>query len=136
MSMRNYGIGLYGLVLTCEELDSLVKDNKETILGEDIDEDISTNDLFDLACDLGFFALSELDGVFSGLRQLNCTEKYFDLDYCFILELKKDTLFECYQDKQEIVDEVVNSLKDMGFVNVDIDFIKNNIGFIDGCYTG
>lgn len=132
MSMNNYPIVEYGLILKENELIDLFKkyngENKNEIikcLKQEDFEDILYNyaDIFDV--------LYNVCGNFESLNGEN--EKNFNEEALYILYLDKfnvsnnNVLFQKYENIDEIYTEISKKLIDFGFY-VDNDFLKNNIG--------
>lgn len=149
MSMKCYGIKDCGLLLSVLEFQDLLKKNKNVVRYEELDklegeelaeaiEDIDINCLFDIAYDNDFNIYSEVEGEILSLDMK--TREILDCDDVFILPLQKynlhSILFEKYENEQEIYEELFNKLKDLGFKNIDLDYIKQKTGWIDGTYFG
>ena len=54
-------------------------------------------------------------------------------DDIILLELQKDTLYEKYNDRAEIIAELKNNLKEVGIV-VDDDYINKHFGYVNGSF--
>ena len=134
MSMRTYGIETKGVVLRYGELVDLLKANKNTIKGLSSEEiDNEEYELIDFTYDIDFATYySEFDGYID-LEQSGERE-YFEYEDIILLELKKNNLFEKYENQEEIYDELIDTLKQVG-INVDRDYIVNHYGYINGTET-
>ena len=112
MSMRTYGVQTKGMVVTLNDFQVLLSLNKETIdknLFEDIDnvdfsEVIDFSYLINNACFIG---------EFEGYLETDLMEDrtYYNGDDIILLELQKNTLYEKYNDREEVIEELKNNLK-------------------------
>lgn len=134
MSMRTYGVQTKGMVITLNDFQVLLSLNKETIdknLFEDIDnidfsEIIDFNYLINNACFIG-----EFEGYLE--TDLMGDRTYYNGDDVFLIELQKDTLYDKYNNKIEIIEELKDDLKKVGII-VDNDYIEKHFGYINGSY--
>lgn len=134
MSMRTYGIETKGVILRYNELVDLIKENKDTIKGLSIEEiDNEEYDLVDFTYNIDF---ATYYGEFNGYIDLKESNKreYFDYEDIILLELKKNSLFEKYENQEEIYNELIDTLKQVG-INVDRNYIVNHYGYINGTET-
>lgn len=146
MSMRDYPVFDYGLVLTTNEFLDLLK----TYNGTDIDlkeelNEIVENEDYCAIDDLVYGELSEFDrissfdGEFKNLKENN--EINFNDDDIYVLGLAKfniynnSALYTSYNNEEEIYKEVKETLKRLGF-DVTDDYIIKNTGKIWGTYFG
>ena len=68
-----------------------------------------------------------------GKRDLMEDRTYYNGDDIILLELQKDTLYEKYNDRAEIIAELKNNLKEVGII-VDDDYINKHFGYVNGSY--
>ena len=145
MSMRHYGVETKALVLGVNEIVNLVWKNRKTLddkfkyLLEDVEniDDIVWSDVIDMSymIDYGTY-LSDVDGQLILLdedRQDNV--RYFREDSICIFELKKDNLFEKYENIEEIYKEYLERFRELG-IKIDIPFIKDHFGRLECTYFG
>lgn len=134
MSMRTYGVQTKGMVVTLNDFQVLLSLNKGTInknLFEDVDnvdfsEVIDFSYLINNACFIG---------EFEGYLETDLMEDrtYYNGDDIILLELQKDTLYEKYNDRAEIIAELENNLKEVGII-VDDDYINKHFGYVNGSF--
>ena len=134
MSMRTYGVQTKGMVITLNDFQVLLSLNKGTI-NKDLFENVDNVDFSEVidfsyninnACFIG-----ECDGYLE--TDLMEDRTYYNGDDIILLELQKDTLYEKYNDRAEIIAELKNNLKEVGIV-VDDDYINKHFGYINGSY--
>lgn len=157
MSMRNYAVYEKGLVLGYKDFEILGKSYKGG--NEDIDND---KDMLELIEDMkngdsdfysvqeflesiGFYCVGNLEsGIFrkffgnvneKGLLYNGNTEYLDEEDEFMVLALDKDTLFQKYENLEEIYNEIDTFLKRNGF-KVSREFLQNNVGEISGVSFG
>lgn len=134
MSMRTYGVQTKGMVVTLNDFQVLLSLNKGTIdknLFEDIDNvDFSEVIDFSYLINNAYFI-----GEFEGYLETDLMEDrtYYDGDDIILLELQKDTLYEKYNDREEVIAELKDNLKEVGII-VDDDYINKHFGYITGSY--
>ena len=134
MSMRTYGVQTKGMVITLNDFQVLLSLNKRTInkdLFEDVDnvnfsEVIDFSYLINNACFIG-----EFDGYLE--TDLMRDRTYYNGDDVILIELQKDTLYDKYNNKIEIIEELKDDLKKVGII-VDNDYIEKHFGYINGSY--
>lgn len=147
MSMRDYPVFEYGLVLNAEEMMNLLKTYNgkiENLSKEEVEEIVENND-WGAIDDLTYNELSEFEriGAFDGefQRLIDRETIYFNDDEIYVFGLKQfnvwdnSALYTSYGSMQEIFDEVKESLIRLGF-NVDEGFVRQNIGKVWGTYFG
>lgn len=134
MSMRTYGVQTKGMVVTLNDFQVLLSLNKETIdknLFEDIDNvDFSEVIDFSYLINNAYFI-----GEFEGYLETDLMEDrtYYDGDDIILLELQKNTLYEKYNDREEVIEELKNNLKEVGII-VDDDYINKHFGYVNGSF--
>lgn len=134
MSMRTYGVQTKGMVVTLNDFQVLLSLNKETIdknLFEDIDNvDFSEVIDFSYLINNAYFI-----GEFEGYLETDLMEDrtYYNGDDIILLELQKNTLYEKYNDREEVIEELKNSLKEVGII-VDDDYIDKHFGYVNGSF--
>lgn len=140
MSMRTYGVQTKGMVVTLNDFQVLLSLNKETI-DKNLFKDIDNVD-FSEVIDFSFWLCNNsnnacLIGEFEGYLETDLMEDrtYYNGDDIILLELQKDTLYEKYNDRAEIIAELKNNLKEVGIV-VDDDYINKHFGYVNGSYFG
>lgn len=157
MSMNNYAVFEKGLVLRYDNLEEFARFYKGGF--DTIDEDESMQELLEdmkngdydsysaseLLEEIGFFEVGNFEnGVFRKLYN-NVNEKglmysgeveYLDNESDFlVLSLNKDTLFQKYENLEEIYKEIKEYLKEFGF-EVSEKFLQDNVGEISGVSFG
>lgn len=134
MSMRTYGVQTKGMVVTLNDFQVLLSLNKGTIdknLFEDIDNvDFSEVIDFSYLINNAYFI-----GEFEGYLETDLMEDrtYYDGDDIILLELQKNTLYEKYNDREEVIEELKNNLKEVGII-VDDDYINKHFGYVNGSF--
>jgi hypothetical protein len=133
--MRNYGVQSKCFMLKMSEFTNLMKENKDTIKDFDFENDDLEDycivddfvNMIDYACWFG-----EISGSF---YQENAKEEYqyFDDEDIMIIELTKDTLFDKYNDYNEVYDEIRTDLESVGII-VDNNYVKEHFGLLSGSY--
>ncbi len=141
MAMRTYGVETKGVAITFSELEKLILaniDNIRKVVGDTYFEDTDDIDFSKIAdyvstIDYAFW-VSEFEG---DLMNEDRTKElcYFDGDDVAIIELHKDTLYDKYNNRDEIILELKNALKEVGII-VDDEFIEEHFGTINGTYCG
>ena len=140
MSMNNYAVEMYGLFLTEEDLQELIKNNakglieKELLVEEDLEylDTMCLGEIFDLVEVVGFVFYGDIEGYFNSFYE-GANTKHIDYEEICILPLDKDTLFTCYKDKNEIYEELITKLKAYG-MNVDKEYVEKHTGLFSGTY--
>lgn len=147
MSMRDYPVFDYGLVLDFEGFLELLKSYNgkfEDIPKEELDEMINNEDYgyideliygeFSI-----FYSISAFDGEFGNIKG-NYNTSFTD-ETIYILGLEKfniynnQALFTKYDNEEEIYKEIEKSLEEVG-LKVDMDFILKHTGQVNGMYFG
>ena len=147
MSMRDYPVFDYGLVLNFEGFLELLKSYNgkfEDIPKEELDEMINNEDYgyidelvygeFSI-----FYSISAFDGEFGNIKG-NYNTSFTD-ETIYILGLEKfniynnQALFTKYDNEEEIYKEIEKSLEEVG-LKVDMDFILKHTGQVNGMYFG
>lgn len=134
MSMRTYGVQTKGMVITLNDFQMLLSLNKETIDkssfkdidNADFDEIIDFSYSINNACFIG-----EFEGYLE--TDLMGDRIFYNDDDIILIELQKDTLYDKYNNKIEIIEELKNNLKEVGII-VDNDYIEKHYGYINGSY--
>ena len=149
MAMRTYGVETKGMILTINELYNLIKLNKKNIkqkfeledrwkkVFEDIDN-IEFEDILDFTYNINF---ATFIGEFNGYLDIDKTQErmYFGDRYSgsedvILFELMKNNLYEKYNNREEIIQELKDDLKAVGIV-VDNDYVERHFGYICGSYV-
>lgn len=134
MSMRTYGVQTKGMVVTLNDFQVLLSLNKGTI-DKDLFEDIDNVD-FSEVIDFSYGIKNAcFIGEFEGYLETDLMEDrtYYNGDDIILLELQKDTLYEKYNDREEVIAELKDNLKEVGII-VDDDYINKHFGYITGSY--
>lgn len=139
MSMRNYGVERNGLAMTRDELQKLMlKGNKEIIekyIVADSIEEIDEIDVDEFSSCIDYTnRYYEIEGSLYNLNDWGQME-FFDGDNIVITELEKDTLFEKYENVEEIKQELKDRYKQVG-IELDDEFIEKHFGRFSGTYWG
>lgn len=147
MSMRDYSVLDYGLVLNFEEFLELLKSYNgkfEDIPKEELDEMISDED-YGYIDELvyGEFSIFYLISAFNG--DFNNIKGNYDTGFSdktvYVLGLDKfniynnQALFTKYDNEEEIYKEIEKSLEDVG-LKADMNFIIKHTGRVSGTYFG
>lgn len=139
MSMRHYGVETIGLVITRDELKDLIIKNFETVDKEYLGcNNIEELDDYNVDEFVGCIDWSnifyDIDGKLYNYD--NWGEKeYFDGDIIIITELEFNSLFEKYNNMNEIKQELKNRYEKVGIV-LDDEFIDKHFGRFTGVYFG
>ena len=136
MSMRENPVSDYGLVLNCEEFSDLIKNNYFGENREEVLEDLDCGDIMDImyAYFEKFYSISQFTGELEGIRETE--NKYFEDDEIYVLPfLKADSLFDKYENMEEIYNEIKEEFEYMN-LKFDLDFVKKHIGKVIGSYWG
>ena len=134
MSMRTYGVQTKGMVVTLNDFQVLLSLNKETI-DKNLFKDVNNLD-FSEVIDFSYLINNAcFIGEFEGYLETDLEEDriYYNDDDIILLELQKDTLYEKYNDRAEIIAELKDNLKEVGIV-VDDDYINKHFGYVNGSY--
>lgn len=134
MSMRTYGVQTKGMVITLNDFQVLLSLNKETI-NKDLFEDIDNVDFSEII-DFSYSIKNTcFIGEFEGYLETDLMQDrtYYNGYDIILLELQKDTLYEKYNDRMEIITELKDNLKEVGII-VDNDYIDKHFGYINGSY--
>jgi len=138
MAMRTYGVETKGMVLTLNELQTLLTLNKDNITYDfgDIDN-IDFDEIIDFSYTINF---ATFIGEFNGYLDIDKTQErvYFGDRFgggedIILLELMKNNLYEKYNNRDEVIAELKEDLKAVGII-VDNDFIEQHFGYISGSY--
>ena len=147
MSMRDYPVFDYGLVLDFEGFLELLKSYNgkfEDILKEELEEMINNED-YGYVDELVygefsiFYPISAFDGEFRNIKG-NYNTSFTD-ETIYVLGLEKfniynnQALFTKYDNEEEIYKEIEKSLEEIG-LKVDMDFILKHTGQVNGMYFG
>lgn len=151
MAMRSYGVETNGMVLTLDDFQDLLNKNVKGIvksgnlelLGieeEDLDEsgDLSLVDLIDYTDIVDF--IYEIDnatffGEIEGYIENDKTQErtYFNGDDIVLFDLSKNTLYDKYENRDEIIKELKDDLASVG-IKVDNKYIEEHFGYISASY--
>lgn len=132
--MRTYGVQTKGMVVTLNDFQVLLSLNKETI-DKDFFEDIDNVD-FDEIIDFSYNIKNAcFIGEFEGYLDTDLEENrtYYDGDDIILLELQKNTLYEKYNNRKEVIEELKDNLKEVGII-VDDDYINKHFGYVNGSF--
>ena len=138
MAMRTYGVETKGMVLTLNELQTLLTLNKDNITYDfgDIDN-IDFDEIIDFSYTINF---ATFIGEFNGYLDIDKTQErvYYGDRYgggedIILFELKKNNLFEKYENRDEIIAELKETLSNVGII-VDNDYIEEHFGYVSGSY--
>lgn len=147
MSMRDYPVFDYGLVLDTEGMIALLKTYNgklENLSKKDVEEILENDDWYAID-DLTYGELSEFEriGAFDGefQRLIDSETTNYNDDEIYVFGLKNfnvynnSALYTSYESMQEIFNEVKERLVDLGF-DIDEGFVRQNVGKIWGTYFG
>lgn len=143
MSMRDYGVREYGFILNEElfiellqrkENEKKLNDLLEWLEIENI-EDIDSLCLSDIAQEIGFEIYSQFTGETYNPKIAIDDCIYFQDENMFIMYLQKDTLFDKYENWEEVYQEVKDTLLKYDII-ADDDFIKKYTCQVEGSYWG
>lgn len=136
MSMRENPVSDYGLVLNYSEFEELIKkyyigENREEVL-----EDLDCGDIMDVmyAYFEKFYSISQFTGELEGIRESQDLD-FNDEDIFILPFLKADSLFDKYENMEEIYNEIKEEFEYMN-LKFDLDFVKKHIGKVTGTYWG
>lgn len=143
MAMRTYGIETTGMIITLNDLQTLLSLNQNYIKWEcDIFEDINNADFTELVDFIYQIDFATFIGEFNGYLDIDKTQEriYFGDRFgggedIILLELKKNNLYEKYKNRDEIILELKETLLEVG-IKVDDEYIEEHFGFINGSYIG
>ena len=141
MAMRTHGVETKGMILTINELQNLMKLNKENIEQkfelEDIDN-IEFEDILDFTYNINF---ATFIGEFNGYLDIDKTQermyfgdRYYGSEDIILFELMKNNLYEKYNNREEIIQELKDDLKAVGII-VDNNYVERHFGYICGSYV-
>lgn len=138
MAMRTYGVETKGMILTLNELQTLLTLNKDNITYDFGDiNNIDFDEIIDFSYTINF---ATFIGEFNGYLDTDKTQEriYFGDRFgggedIIILELMKNNLYEKYNNRDEVIAELKEDLKAVGII-VDNDFIEQHFGYISGSY--
>lgn len=124
----------YGFVLKEDDIKDLFLKNKniKDVFLKSVENNTDYETMLDLADELGFMRFFTEDSGFAFFRFQDEGGRE-DIDYgtVFILSLDRDSLFQKYEDYDDIYAEVYTKLKDKGF-DIDIDYVKQFCGILEG----
>lgn len=156
MSMSFGGINDYGFILSSEEFKEILTlvDKKILELDEEDElDDLEDYDLQEISNLVGFEEWYVSQANFARLVEINLETgfprfdnngiktDYFDDENIFIMSFNKDSLVKKYDNFDEIVKEIKESLAKILQISIETiekklgeNFIKNHIGIINGYY--
>lgn len=143
MSTRDYGVREYGFILDTTLLLELLskEENKEKVkefldwLEVDKIEDLDNIGLCDIAQEIGFEIYFQFTGETYNPKVAIDDCIYFQDENMFIMYLQKDTLFDKYENWEEVYQEVKDTLLKYDII-ADDDFIKKYTCQVEGSYWG
>lgn len=161
MSMRNYGVETKGMAFELTDFQRLMNSNVKGIINSGVLEkmgigkiettivdsngnvkksnDLDLIDLLDFTDIIDFtyeIEFATFIGEFEGYLEVDKTQerKYFNGDDIIILELKKyHSLYEKYENRDEIIAELKETLSKVGII-VDDNYIEEHFGYVCGSY--
>ena len=123
MAMRTYGVETKGMILTLNELRTLLTSNKENIKNKDLFVDIDNiefDEIIDFTYNINF---ATFIGDFNGYLEVDKTQERFYFGGRFdsgedviLIELMKNNLFEKYNNRDEIIEELKEDLSNVGII--------------------
>lgn len=139
MSMRTYGVETKGLVITQDELYKLILKNDNKLLRDILDveniDSVDDYDVNDFAYSIDYTTwYSDIDGKLYSIddwREL----QYYNETSIIITELRKDNLYEKYNNFDEIKQELKDTYRQVG-IELDDEFIEKHFGRFSGTYWG
>lgn len=134
MSMRTYGVQTKGMVVTLNDFQVLLSLNKGTI-DKNLFEDIDNVDFSEVIDFIYLINNACFIGEFEGYLDIDLEENrtYYNGDDIILLELQKNTLYEKYNNREEVIEELKNNLKAVGII-VDDNYINEHFGYINGTF--
>lgn len=137
---RLSGISVDCLVITSEELTQLLWENREQFKKDfdnwciENEEDIDYEVLDEMWTSLPYASvLHGFNGSFwYRFNKQNEIKRHCD-ETLYILELQKNSLYEKYEDENELIEELCSNLFNNGFATDD-GFILEHFGFLEGVY--
>lgn len=141
MSMRTYGVETKGAVITLNDFQVLISLNRNNIeqkfdfndRWQEVDLDnMEFDEIIDFTYNIDF---ATFIGEFEGYLETDKTQErtYFNGDDIILLELKKNDLYNKYDNRDEIIAELKETLSKVGII-VDDDYIEEHFGYISGSY--
>lgn len=138
MSMRTYGVETKGMIITLNNFQVLLSLNRDNINYDFTDIDnVDFDEIIDF---VGTINYATFVGEFNGYLDTDKTQErvYFGGRFdsgedIILIELMKDSLYEKYNDREEIIRELKNDLSQVG-INVDDTYIEEHFGYINGSY--
>lgn len=140
MAMRTYGVETKGMIIKLNDLQVLISLNKENIKNKDLFVDIDNvefDEIIDFTYNINF---ATFIGDFNGYLEVDKTQErvYFGDRFdsgedIILIELMKNNLFEKYNNRDEIIEELKEDLSNVGII-VDNDYIEEHFGYISGNY--
>lgn len=140
MAMRTYGVETKGMIIKLNDLQVLISLNKENIKNKDLFVDIDNvefDEIIDFTYNINF---ATFIGDFNGYLEVDKTQErvYFGDRFdsgedIILIELMKNNLFEKYNNRNEIIEELKEDLSNVGII-VDNDYIEEHFGYISGNY--
>lgn len=139
MSMRHYGVEKIGFVITRDKLKDLIIENFKTVdkeyLGCDNLEELDDYNVDEfVGCIDWSHIFYDIDGKLYNYDDWG-EKEYFDGDIVIITELEFDSLFEKYNNMNEIKQELKDRYEKIGIV-LDDEFIDKHFGRFTGVYFG
>ena len=147
MAMRTYGVETKGMIITLNDFQVLLSLNKENIeqkfeledRWEEVFEDIDNADFTELVDFVYNIDYATFIGEFNGYLEQDISQErvYFGGRYggedIILFELKKYSLYDKYENKEEIIAELKDTLSKVGII-VDDNYIEEHFGYISGSY--
>ena len=148
MAMRTYGVETKGMIITLNDFQVLLSLNKSNIENkfelkdrwQEIFEDIDNADFSEIIDFTYNIDLATFIGEFNGCLDIERTQErvYYGDRYgggedIILFELKKNNLFEKYENRDEIITELKETLSNVGII-VDNDYIEEHFGYVSGSY--
>lgn len=140
MSMMTYGVQSKCMVLKNRDLAELLLKNKNKIQEKKYFDFTDVNSIDDIdfsdVCDFAYYIdfacyFGDITGY---LIQIDTEQRVdYNNEDIIIIELKKDDLFHCYKDYEEIYNELQQDFKDVG-IEITIDYIKEHFGNLNASY--
>lgn len=148
MAMRTYGVETKGMAMNLTDFQDLLNGNIKGLkdkgilenLGVEFEENkdltlidiLDFTDIIDMVYEIDY---ATFVGEFKGYLETEKEQErtYFNGDDIVILELKKNNLYEKYNNRDEIIAELKETLSNVG-IQVDNDYIEKHFGYISGSY--
>ncbi len=135
MGTKSFGVDEKGLILTIGQAIELFKKSGKGLIEKGYINDLEDidNDIYYIIMNMGITYYGEIDGEILSLDRCE-TKRYLEYEDVIIFLLMKDTLYDSYKNEEEIHNELYDTLRDYG-LDVDMEFIKNNIGILNATYV-